>query len=47
MKIDTSEQKLFEVAEREYGMAYANNMRSEYGQMDEISQKNYIQSNAQ
>jgi hypothetical protein len=46
MKVDTSEKKLFEVAEREYGAAYAANMRNEYASMDAQSQQAYIRSNA-
>lgn len=34
MKIDTSEHKLFEVAEKQYGVEYANQMKSQYAQMD-------------
>jgi len=37
---------LFEVAEREYGAVYAAQMKSEYANMDNISQKAYIQRNA-
>ena len=46
MKIDTSEKKLFEVAEQEFGYARAAEMRMEYGKMDQNAQKNYISSNA-
>ena len=46
MKIDTSEKKLFEIAEREYGAEKAAQMRSEYEQMDFTSQRNYISKNA-
>lgn len=46
MKIDTSEKKLFEVAEKQYGVEYASKMKSEYAMMDRESQKCYIQSNA-
>ena len=46
MKVDTSEKKLFEIAEREYGKAYAENMKMEYAQMDMPSQQAYIRSNA-
>jgi len=31
MKLDTSEEKLFEIAERDYGNEYANKMKVEYG----------------
>lgn len=30
MKIDTSEKKLFEVAQKEYGAAEVNRMKAEY-----------------
>ena len=46
MKIDTSEKKLFEIAERQYGMQKATQMRNEYAQMDFNMQKAYIQKNA-
>lgn len=46
MKIDTSEHKLFEVAEKQYGAQYAQQMRSEWSQMDTVSQKAYVQMNA-
>lgn len=46
MKIDTSEKKLFEIAEREYGQAYAQQMKMEYASMDVTAQKSYIRSQA-
>lgn len=46
MKIDTSEHKLFEVAEKQYGAQYAQQMRMEYAQMDVQSQKAYVSKNA-
>lgn len=46
MKIDTSEQKLFQVAQKEYGANQAGRMREEYMQMDSFSQKNYIETKA-
>jgi len=42
MKIDTSAHKLFEVAEKEYGLAYANNMKAEYDNMDLNLQQEYV-----
>lgn len=39
MKIDTSEHKLFEVAEKQYGSEYAEQMKYQYAQMDEQGQK--------
>ena len=33
MKIDTSEKKLFEVAEQNFGKEYAAQMRMEYGSL--------------
>jgi hypothetical protein len=46
MKIDTSEKKLFEVAEKQYGAQYAQQMKYEYAQMGAMEQKAYISSNA-
>jgi hypothetical protein len=46
MKIDTSEKKLFEVAEREYGAVYAQQMRSEYANLEGAAQQSYIRQNA-
>ena len=46
MKIDTSDKKLFEIAERQYGMEQANQMRMEYEQMDFSAQKAYVSKNA-
>ncbi len=46
MKVDTSEKKLFEVAEREYGQAYAAEMKMQYVSMDTTSQKAYIKNQA-
>lgn len=43
MKIDTSEKKLFEVAENMYGKAEAMKMRDEYEQMDSFQQQAYIE----
>lgn len=34
MKIDTTDKKLFEIAERDYGEQYANQMRAEYSQLN-------------
>lgn len=34
MKVDTSQQKLFEVAAREYGANYANLQKMEYDALD-------------
>jgi hypothetical protein len=39
MKIDTSENKLFEVAEQEFGVEEAAKMKEEYLKMDAKSQK--------
>lgn len=39
MKIDTSEHKLFEVAEKQYGSEYAEQMKYQYAQIDEQGQK--------
>ena len=46
MKIDTSDKKLFEIAEREYGLERATEMRNEYAAMDFQSQQAYVQRNA-
>lgn len=46
MKIDTSEKKLFELAEKQYGKAYAEEMRVQYACMDVTSQKAYVQTQA-
>eukprot|EP00919_Chromeraceae_sp_WS-2016_P016058 GHVR01038254.1.p1 GENE.GHVR01038254.1~~GHVR01038254.1.p1 ORF type:complete len:134 (+),score=10.20 GHVR01038254.1:1089-1490(+) len=46
MKIDTSEKKLFEIAEKQYGAVYAQNMKKEYENLDVGQQKAYISSNA-
>ena len=46
MKIDTSDKKLFEIAEREYGLEQANQMRKEYMKMDISAQKSYVSKNA-
>lgn len=46
MKIDTSAEKVFEVAEREFGAAKAAEMRQEWAVMDLQAQKVYTQKNA-
>jgi hypothetical protein len=46
MKIDTSEKKLFEVAEQEFGAEEAIKMKAEYSKMDVVSQKEYVSSKA-
>lgn len=43
MKIDTSEKKLFEVAENMFGSAEVGKMRQEYAQMGESEQRAYIE----
>ena len=42
MQIDTSEHKLFEMAERQYGAEAAAQMKMEYCSMDIQQQKAYI-----
>ena len=42
MRVDTSEHKLFEMAERQYGASAAAQMRMEYESMGEEAQRNYI-----
>ena len=46
MKIDTSEKKLFEVAEQEFGAEQAVKMKQEYQKMDLLAQKDYVASKA-
>ena len=46
MKIDTSEKKLFEIAEREYGAQYAQQMKMEYASMNAMEQRSYVSKNA-
>ena len=46
MKVDTSDKKLFEIAQREYGKAYAEDMRMQYSNMDVQAQRSYVQSQA-
>ena len=46
MKIDTSDKKLFEVAEREYGAQYAQNMKEEYASIDSNKKKQWVSKNA-
>lgn len=46
MKIDTSEQVLFEVAAREFGEEKMKSMKMEYDQLDATSKKAYISRNA-
>ena len=46
MKIDTSANKVFEVAEVEFGLEKAQEMRMEYEAMDSSCQKEYIESKA-
>ena len=46
MKVDTSEKKLFEVAEREYGQAYAAEIKMQYASMDATNQEVYIKNQA-
>lgn len=43
MKIDTSEKKLFEVAENMYGASEVKKMRAEYENMDVSEQRAYIE----
>ena len=46
MKIDPSEKKLFEVAEREYGGLFAARMRQEYNSLSESNRAQYRSTNA-
>ena len=46
MKIDPSEKKLFEVAQREYGAQYAQQMQNEYNQLNEAAKAQYRWTNA-
>lgn len=46
MKIDTSEHKLFEIAEKQYGAQYASEMKSQYAQMDFEQQRQFVSYNA-
>lgn len=46
MKIDTSEKKLFEVAEQEFGAEEVIKMKEEYLKMDAVSQKEYVSKKA-
>ena len=46
MKIDTSEKKLFEVAEKEFGVEEASKMKAEYMGMDVVQQRSYVASKA-
>lgn len=46
MKIDTSEKKLFEVAEKQFGATKAAEMKMEYSNMNATQQKAYISNNA-
>ena len=45
MQIDTSEKKMFEFAEREYGATKANQMRAEYSNMNVEEQRSYRNKN--
>ena len=46
MKIDTSEHKLFEIARRDYGEEYAQEMEQEYNSLDVGSRKEYVSKKA-
>lgn len=46
MKIDPSEKKLFEVAEREYGVGYAMQMQNQYNQLNNADKAKFLSSNA-
>lgn len=46
MKIDTSEERLFEVAAREFGEEKMKSMKMEYEQLDVASKKAYVSKNA-
>jgi len=46
MKVDTSAEKVFQVAEQEFGYEEATKMRGAYAAMDESMQKEYIETNA-
>jgi hypothetical protein len=46
MKIDPSEKKLFEVAQREFGFAFAQQMQNEYQQLNPAAQAQFRSSNA-
>ena len=46
MKVDTSAEKVFQVAEQQFGYEKAAQMRSNYAKMDVTSQKMYIEDNA-
>jgi hypothetical protein len=46
MKVDTSEKKLFEVAEQNFGVAYAQQMKMEYASLDTNEQKAWVSKNA-
>ena len=46
MKIDTSADKIFQVAEMEYGVEKANKMRAEWSNLGEVEQKEYVTKNA-
>jgi hypothetical protein len=46
MKVDTSEKKLFEVAEQNFGVAYAQQMKMEYASLDTNQQQAWVSKNA-
>ena len=46
MKIDTSEKKLFEVAEKTYGVNRATEMKMEYAQLNPMEQQAYLSKNS-
>ena len=46
MKVDTSEKKLFEVAEQNFGAGYASQMKMEYASLDVGQQKEWVSKNA-
>lgn len=46
MQIDTSDKKMFEFAEREYGAEKVTQMKMEYASLNAMEQKSYVSRNA-
>ena len=46
MKVDTSAEKVFQVAQQEFGQVKAMEMRQKYDSMNEMQRSEYISTNA-
>lgn len=42
MKLEISDNKLFLIAEKEYGQEYASQMKKDYAGLDNVMQKTFI-----